>query len=324
MDARAVLQRFHRQHRQVWLKSVCMIASDPGTSERFHRTTFPPTNRLETATKRVILGTSRAGLHLDEVEVLTTARDQVHFSTTRAKTPREDTMSSAAQELFCNAFARAPQGHPVVGHRYGLLSAALQRRRDHSVPNLGQTGLLAAQLAQVVELAAADLGPLDPLDLEDRRCVHGKDPLDAHSVRDLTHGDCRAGAIPVAGNDDALEDLNALLGALLDLHMHLDLVTLAITKGLGTLLRLGVDLVNDSAHLSPPLGPLGALAGQNTNGFGHMQSEMTSGLRARTSLLLPATLLVQFFDKPTDLSRQSTPVFEPLWTENPGFFHRLA
>ena len=47
--------------------------------------------------------------------------------------------------------------------------------------------LLAAQVAQVVKLRAADAAPPDELDAGHLRAEQGKDTLDALAVRDLAH-----------------------------------------------------------------------------------------------------------------------------------------
>src|SRR5690606_35168712 len=81
---------------------------------------------------------------------------------------------------------------------------------------------LAAQLAQVVELGAADLGAPHHLDLVDHRRVQREDPLDSLAERDLAHGERGARAATTDADHDTLEHLDALLLALphLDVHAH--------------------------------------------------------------------------------------------------------
>ena len=83
---------------------------------------------------------------------------------------------------------------------------------------------LALQIAQVVQLRAADLGRTRHFDLLDRRRVQREDALDALPERDLADGERRARAAAMQADDDAFEHLNALLVAFAHLHVHLDRV----------------------------------------------------------------------------------------------------
>src|SRR5215208_692613 len=86
-------------------------------------------------------------------------------------------------------------------------------------------GGLAAQVAQVVELGAADVAAGDDLDaLEDRR-VEREGALDTDAEGDLADREGAADAGAVHADHHALEDLDAGAGALDDLHVHLDGVT---------------------------------------------------------------------------------------------------
>src|SRR6476661_299225 len=83
-------------------------------------------------------------------------------------------------------------------------------------------GLLATQLAQVVQLRAADVTAGDDVDVVDVGRVHREGPLDADAVALLADGEGLADATTLAAQHDALEDLDALLGTLDDLDVDID------------------------------------------------------------------------------------------------------
>src|SRR5690606_27510961 len=85
---------------------------------------------------------------------------------------------------------------------------------------LADAGSLATQLAQIVELRAADAATPDNGQRLDRRRVQREDPLDAHAVRDLAHREGLADLPALARDADALEDLDALLVALAHPDVH--------------------------------------------------------------------------------------------------------
>src|ERR687897_448927 len=85
-------------------------------------------------------------------------------------------------------------------------------------------GRLTDAVAQVIELGAADVTPADDLDLGDGRRVERERALDAHAVAHLPHLERLADAGARAADDDALEDLDALLGPLDHAHMDLERV----------------------------------------------------------------------------------------------------
>ena len=89
-------------------------------------------------------------------------------------------------------------------------------------PTLLDPGLLPAQVAQVVELRAADPAALDELELRDRRRVQRERALHADPERDLADREGLAHAAAGAPDDDALEDLDALAVPLdhADVHLH--------------------------------------------------------------------------------------------------------
>src|SRR3954453_11040461 len=86
-------------------------------------------------------------------------------------------------------------------------------------------GGLAAQVAQVVQLRAADVTAGDDLDLLEDRGVQREGALDAHAEGDLADGEAAADAAALDADHDALEDLDAGTVPLDDLHVDLDRVT---------------------------------------------------------------------------------------------------
>ena len=103
-------------------------------------------------------------------------------------------------------------------------------------------GLLAAELAQVVELGAAHVTAGHDLDPVDARAVDRVGPLDADAEADLADREGLAQAGALAADHDALEDLDAGTVALDDPGVHLDGVTGAEVGKVGPL-RLGVERV---------------------------------------------------------------------------------
>src|SRR5947209_9548823 len=87
--------------------------------------------------------------------------------------------------------------------------------------------LLAAQLAQVVELRPAYVAAGDQLDVVNDRRVHRERPLDADAEAHLARGEGLTHAAALAPDDHTLEDLDALAVALDHPHMHLHRVARA-------------------------------------------------------------------------------------------------
>src|SRR5688500_1432123 len=94
--------------------------------------------------------------------------------------------------------------------------------RSSVVALLLDLGGLAAQLAQVVQLGAADVTAGDELDLLEDRAVHREGALDADGEGDLADREGLAHARALAADDDALELLDtgavALDDANVDVH----------------------------------------------------------------------------------------------------------
>src|SRR6185312_17058898 len=94
-----------------------------------------------------------------------------------------------------------------------------------SLPPLLDAGRLTAQVAQVVQLGAADAAAGHSLDLVDRRAVHRERALHAHAVANLAHGEGLPQAAALAPDHHTLEDLNAGAVAFCHLYVHLEGVT---------------------------------------------------------------------------------------------------
>src|SRR6187431_858462 len=77
------------------------------------------------------------------------------------------------------------------------------------LPKLLDLGLLAAELAQVVELGATDVTAAHDLDLVDRRAVDRVGPLDTDAEADLPDLEGLAETGALAADHNALEDLDA-------------------------------------------------------------------------------------------------------------------
>src|SRR3954469_9328650 len=126
------------------------------------------------------------------------------------------------------AAGRRPQrpGWPAGDRR--VWSRRQRRRRSArrgGVALLLDLRLLAAQLAQVVELGPAHVTAGHPLDVVDDRRVHRERPLDAYPEADLADREGLAHPAALAADDNALEDLDPLAVALANPHVDLDGVT---------------------------------------------------------------------------------------------------
>src|SRR5204862_6025536 len=94
---------------------------------------------------------------------------------------------------------------------------------------------LALQIAEVIELGAADPGRAEHLDFGDGRRMQWEDALDALAERDFAHRKRRARPAAVHANHDTLEDLDALLVALADLDVYFYRVARSHCRALGEL-----------------------------------------------------------------------------------------
>src|SRR5438045_8569912 len=127
----------------------------------------------------------------------------------RQPRPTSSTPATYTNPMRRSAFSRVRYARTFTKALGGLLfSHFLHARR------------LALQVAQEVELGAADLGGAQHVDLVDDRRVQREDALDALPERHLADGEGRARAPAVHAADHAFEHLDALLVALAHLHAH--------------------------------------------------------------------------------------------------------
>ena len=106
-------------------------------------------------------------------------------------------------------------GPSVNSDRNHALTVRLGRRLLHARG-------LALEAAQEIQLRAANAGRTDHVHFRDRRRVQREDALDPLAEGHLADGKRRTRPAAVEADDDALEDLDALLVALahLDVHAH--------------------------------------------------------------------------------------------------------
>lgn len=83
-------------------------------------------------------------------------------------------------------------------------------------------GGLTAEFTQVVELCPADTAAADDVNVIDDRCVKREDTLDADAEAHLADRHGLAGTAVLAGNHNALKDLDTLLVTFLDADVYLD------------------------------------------------------------------------------------------------------
>ena len=82
---------------------------------------------------------------------------------------------------------------------------------------LFDTGLLAGKTAEIVEASPTNLADAVDSDLVDERRVHREDTLNTDAVGDFADGEALAYTFAFDLDNNALEDLNTLFVALLDL-----------------------------------------------------------------------------------------------------------
>src|SRR5699024_1074670 len=99
--------------------------------------------------------------------------------------------------------------HRIVG--YGVFSPCLEL--------FAHLGSLAHAVAQVVQLGPTYKAVTDSLDLVNGGRVEGEYLLHAHAVGQAADSERLLDAAVLLGDDSALEDLDTLAGALLDLHV---------------------------------------------------------------------------------------------------------
>src|SRR3954467_13604383 len=90
---------------------------------------------------------------------------------------------------------------------------------------LPDSGGLAAQRAEVIQLRAAHPSPANQLDRGDRGAVDREEALDSHTRRDLADRKGLADAATPLGDDDPLERLKTLLVALADANHDPDRIS---------------------------------------------------------------------------------------------------
>src|SRR3954452_4991118 len=142
-----------------------------------------------------------------------------------------------------------PAGTTTGRDRRSGVSARGQSARD-DVALLLDLGGLAAQLAEVVQLGAADVTADEDLDLLDDRGVHREGALHADAEADLADREGLADAAALTADDDTLEDLDAGAVALDHADVHLDGVTRAEGRDV-VAQRSGVECVQGVHRGSP-------------------------------------------------------------------------
>src|SRR5687768_12073376 len=102
--------------------------------------------------------------------------------------------------------------------------ADITGREEQFLHFLFDTRCLTSQIAQVVELRAADIAATLDRYSTNRRAVRLEHTLDALTVRNLAHGERRIESAVAARDDDAFVGLHTLTIAFLHLHFHDDRV----------------------------------------------------------------------------------------------------
>src|SRR5439155_6338206 len=118
-------------------------------------------------------------------------------------------------------------------------------------PALFHPRRLALEVAQIIQLSAPHLRRPHHLDLLDRRRVERENPLDALAERHFAHRKGPARPAAMHPDDDALEDLDALLVAFAHFHVHADGVARLHRRPVGQLRLLDHVDTAGTHHLTP-------------------------------------------------------------------------
>ena len=111
--------------------------------------------------------------------------------------------------------------------------------------------LLAAQVAQVVKLRAADAAPAGDLDGLQVRGVNREGTLNTDAEGDLADGEGLADAGALTTDADTLEELCTLVVALDNLYVYFEGIAWAEGRDIVAQLCC-IDLVNDVGHANLP------------------------------------------------------------------------
>src|ERR1035437_3088125 len=113
---------------------------------------------------------------------------------------------------------RARSSRSRVASQRNLPPAGIGRMARPKLFALFQTGSLALQGAQIVQLGAAHAARADHIDVIHYLGVYREDTLHALAKTDLADGDALTHAHAVAGNQNAFESLQAFFLAFPDFH----------------------------------------------------------------------------------------------------------
>ena len=109
---------------------------------------------------------------------------------------------------------------------------------------LADLGSLTDAAAQVIELGAADITAAHGLDLLDEGRMDVEHLLDADAVGETTNGEGLLKTAVLLRDNDALEDLDTLAGAFLDLDVNADGIA-DVDNGHFLLQLLGFELFDE-------------------------------------------------------------------------------
>src|SRR5688500_13899106 len=154
-----------------------------------------------------------------------------HATTGPARGPRPTSSTPAISGPCCKRRSRSIvlQRMAAVRGSGGLVFRGPCSRHDDSHLLFLDARCLAGELAQVVQLRPAHATATHHLNVADHWAVHGKDALDANTVRNLADCERLADTTAAAGDAHAFERLNALLVTFL--HAHIDAQRVARTEG---------------------------------------------------------------------------------------------
>ena len=124
--------------------------------------------------------------------------------------------------------------------------------KESALQLLADLGSLTDAAAQVIQLGAANITAAHGFDLLDEGGVDGEHLLDADAVGKTTNGEGLLKTAVLLRDDDALEDLDTLAGAFLDLDMNADGVA-DVDDGHFLFQLLGFELFDEIHGYFPPI-----------------------------------------------------------------------
>ena len=113
MNSTAPREGLHREDREVRNQTVPATLRDEHLGAALHPPLLAPGDGSKAPTEAVLLRWNPAGLHLDKVEMIAPAGNQIDLAVAVAKSLAQNDMPSLAQEARSEVLAELPEGCSV-------------------------------------------------------------------------------------------------------------------------------------------------------------------------------------------------------------------